>query len=227
MNTDGLKVIGAGFGRTGTESLKMALEQLGFGKCYHAFEILPEHLPEWKKLQRGETPDYNLLFKGYQSCTDFPAAFYYRELMKQYPNSKVILTTRDPQKWYDSASKTIFRKIPNFILSLIRFIGFFSNTARAFPDIHIQIRDLVHDDVFKGRANDREYAIATFKAWNEEVMRTVPAERLMVFEVKDGWEPLCKFLNVPIPATPFPHSNAGASFDTKLAKRIVIDTDKK
>ena len=226
MNTDGLKVIGAGFGRTGTESLKMALEQLGFGKCYHAFEILPEHLPEWKKLQRGEVPDYTLLFKGYQSCTDFPAAVYYRELMKQYPNSKVILTTRDPQKWHDSASKTIFRKIPDFMLALIRFIGLFSKTARAFPDIHIQIRDLVHDDVFKGRANDREHAIATFNAWNEEVMRTVPAERLLVFEVKDGWEPLCKFLNAPIPSTPFPHSNDGGSFDRKLAKRIVTDTDK-
>ena len=229
MNTHELKVIGAGFGRTGTESLKMALEQLGFSKCYHAFELMqyPEHLPEWKKLQRGEVPDYDLLFKGFQSSADFPAALYYKEFIKRYPNAKVVLTVRDPEKWYASASKTIFRKIPNFILALIRLIGLFSKTARAFPDMHIQIRDLVHDDVFKGRANDHEHAIATFNAWNEEVKRNVPADRLLVFEVKDGWEPLCRFLNVPIPSMPFPRSNDSDSFDKNLAKRIITDSDKK
>ncbi len=223
MSVDGLKVIGAGFGRTGTESLKIALEQLGFGKCYHAFEILPEHLPEWKKLQRGEVPDYGLLFKGFQSCTDFPAALYYKEFTKQYPNAKVVLTVRDPDKWFDSASKTIFRRIPGFILALIRLFGLFSTTARVFPDIHIQIGDLIRDDVFKGRTEDREHTISIFNAWTEEVKKTVPADRLLVFEVKDGWEPLCSFLGVPVPSTSFPHANDGSSFEKKIAKKIITD----
>lgn len=226
MSTE-LKVIGAGFGRTGTESLKIALEQLGFGKCYHAFEILPEHLPEWKKLQRGEIPDYDLLFNGFQSCTDFPAALYYKELIKQYPNAKVVLTVRDPEKWYDSASKTIFRRLPDFILALIRFFGLFLKGAQVFPDIHIQIGDLIREDLFKGRINDREHTISIFNVWNEEVKKTVPADRLLVFEVKDGWESLCNFLGVPVPSTPFPHSNDGATFEKKIAKKVITGKSNK
>jgi len=229
MSTNGLKVVGAGFGRTGTESLKMALEQLGFGKCYHMFELMqhPEHLPEWEKLQRGETPNYEMMFSGYQSCSDFPAALYYKEFIKQYPNAKVILTVRDADKWYNSATKTILRKMPGIILSVIRFFGLFSKTAQSYPAIHRYSQNLIHDGLFEGRYNDRERTKSIFNAWNEEVKRTVPADRLLVFEVKDGWEPLCNFLGVPVPATPFPRANDGDSFDKNLAKRLVTDSDNK
>lgn len=133
MSTNQLKVIGAGLGRTGTESLKKALEQLGFGTCYHMFELMknPEHLSQWEKLSQGEKPDYGFLFDGYQSCTDFPAAIYYREFMEHYPEARVVLTVRDVDKWYDSATKTILREMPSFLLAIIRFVGLFSKTAKS------------------------------------------------------------------------------------------------
>jgi hypothetical protein len=227
MSTDQLKVIGAGLGRTGTESLKMALEQLGFGACYHMFELMkhPEQLPEWEKLNRGETPDYDFLFRGYQATADFPAALYYREFMAQYPEAKVVLTVRDADKWYDSASKTILRKIPAVFMALMPVFGLFSKTARSYPAIHRYALEVIHDGFFDGRTHDREYTKAIFNAWNEEVKRTVPAGLLLVFEVKEGWEPLCRFLGVPVPATPFPHANAGESFDRKVARRIVSTSE--
>src|SRR5689334_4198559 len=110
----GLDVIGAGWGRTGTESLKAALELLGFGRCYHAFELIARtrHVPHWRALSRGEKPDYDDLFRGFRSAVDFPAARYYREFAAQYPAAKVVLSVRDPQEWYQSASKTILKGIP-------------------------------------------------------------------------------------------------------------------
>ncbi len=228
MSTNQLKVIGAGLGRTGTESLKQALELLGFGACYHMFELTikhPEHLPEWESLMRGERPDYERLFGGYQSTTDFPACIYYRELMAQYPQAKVVLTVRDADKWYDSAAKTIFRGVPAPIIALARFAGLFSKKARAVPAALEYATEIVHRRFFEDRTHDREHVKAIFNAWNEEVKRTIPPDRLLVFEVKDGWEPLCRFLGVPVPAAPFPHANKGDSFEKDLLKRIA-DRDK-
>lgn len=228
MSANQLKVIGAGLGRTGTESLKKALELLGFGACYHMFELTmkrPEHLPEWEKLARGEKPDYERLFGGYQSTTDFPACIYYREFMAQYPQAKVVLTVRDADKWYDSAAKTIFRGVPAPLVALFRFVGLFSKKMRAVPPTIDYANEIVHNRFFEGRTRDREYAKAIFNAWNEEVKRTVPPDRLLVFEVKDGWEPLCRFLGVPVPSTPFPHANKGDSFEKDFVKRIA-DRDK-
>jgi hypothetical protein len=228
MSDNQLKVIGAGLGRTGTESLKKALEQLGFGACYHMFELMkhPEHLPEWEKLKRGETPDYPFLFRGYQACTDFPAAIYYREFMQQYPEAKVVLTVRDADKWFDSASKTIFREPPSIFFALLRIFGLFSKTARSYPALNNYARKLVHAEFFKGRTHDREQTKTIFNAWNEEVKRTVPADRLLVFEVREGWEPLCRFLGVPVPSVPFPRSNDGDSFEKNMVKRVTSDAEK-
>jgi hypothetical protein len=108
-SSSGLRVIGAGWGRTGTESLKAALELLGFGRCYHAFEMIARarHVRHWKALARGEQPDYDDLFRGFQSAVDFPVARYYRELAARFPEAKVVLSVRDPAEWYGSASKTI------------------------------------------------------------------------------------------------------------------------
>lgn len=222
MSANQLKVIGAGIGRTGTESLKKALEQLGFGTAYHMFELTmkhPEHLPEWQKLARGEEPDYERLFAGYQSTTDFPACIFYQEFMAQYPEAKVVLTVRDANKWYDSAAKVIFRGVPAPIVALIRFVGLFSKKARAGVQTINFAKDVVNH-FFEGRTGDREHTKAIFNAWNEEVQRTVPPDRLLVFEVREGWEPLCRFLDVPVPATPFPHANKGDTFEKDFLKRI-------
>lgn len=227
MNAQSLKVIGAGLGRTGTESLKKALEILGFGACYHMFELTikhPEHLPEWEKLIAGEKPNYEFLFDGYQSTADFPACMFYQEFMEQYPQAKVVLTVRDADKWYDSASKTIFKGVPASVMPLIRLTSLFSKKARAsLPTIPFA-REVVNNRFFEGRTNDREHTKAIFNAWNEEVKRTVPPDRLLVFEVHEGWEPLCRFLNVPVPATPFPHVNKSDTFEKDLLERIKPNT---
>lgn len=227
MNTQSLKVIGAGLGRTGTESLKKALEILGFGACYHMFELTikhPEHLPEWEKLIAGEKPNYEFLFDGYQSTADFPACMFYQEFIEQYPQAKVVLTVRDADKWYDSASKTIFKGVPASVMPLIRLTSLFSKKARASLLTIPFAREVVNNRFFEGRTNDREHTKAIFNAWNEEVKRTVPPDRLLVFEVHEGWEPLCRFLNVPVPATPFPHVNKSDTFEKDLLERIKPNT---
>ncbi len=224
MNTSQLQVIGAGLGRTGTESLKKALELLGFGACYHMFELVmkhPEHLPEWKKLVAGEKPNYEFLFDGYQSTADFPACMFYREFMVQYPQAKVVLMVRDADKWYDSAVKTIFRGVPAPILALGRLMGLFSKNVRAALLTIPLANEVVHNRFFEGRTSDREHTKAIFNAWNEEVKRTVPAGRLLIFEMREGWEPLCNFLGVPVPAAPFPRLNAGDSFVKSTGKKML------
>jgi hypothetical protein len=222
MNAQSLKVIGAGLGRTGTESLKQALEILGFGACYHMFELMkhPDHVQEWEKLERGEQPHYTRLFDGYQSTVDFPACMFYREFMAQYPNAKVVLTVRDADKWYDSAAKTIFRGAPRFFVALAPLFGLLSRMARDYPKVDALALRLVNERFFQGRKEDREHTKSIFNAWNEEVKRTVPPEHLLVYEVREGWEPLCRFLGVPIPSAPFPHANSGEDFMKNNARRF-------
>lgn len=217
-----LKVIGAGLGRTGTESLKQALELLGYAKCYHMWELIqhPEHLPAWQELGEGRRPDYDRLFEGYQSTSDFPAALYYREFMAEFPDAKVILTVRDSQRWFESASRTILRRIPSPVLGIMSTIGLASKRVRAFAQVNRYARALVHDGFFEGRVRDPAHTIAIYDRWNEEVRRTVPHERLLVFEVKEGWGPLCAFLGCAVPDLPFPRSNDSASFDRTLLKRL-------
>ena len=220
-----LKVIGAGWGRTGTESLKLALEQLGFDKCYHMFELIKDQsrFPCWLQLEQGQVPDYDALFKGYQSAVDFPAALYYRELMAQFPDAKVILTVRDADSWYESASKTILKGIPGPVLILARIFGFFSPSLRNLPAASEWLNRILFNEnaLFRGQARNPEALKKIYTAWNEEVQRAVPANRLLVFEVRDGWQPLCSFLNVPVPETPFPRSNDSKSFQKNSMKRLL------
>lgn len=220
-----LKVIGAGWGRTGTESLKKALEILGYDKCYHMFELMAhaesgKQLDEWEKLERGEKPDYDFLFKGYESAVDFPAAMYYRELMQQYPDAKVILSVRDADKWFDSASATILKGIPRPALIIANLLSPFIPRLRTIKRAMPWISRILYDSpkFFDGRRFDRAFVTQRFNEWNEEVKRTVPAEKLLVFEVKEGWEPLCKFLGVPVPNEPFPKSNEREGFDKKATR---------
>lgn len=227
-----LEVIGAGWGRTGTESLKKALETLGFGKCYHAFELMkrPQDIIYWEQLQRGEKPDYEKLFGGYNSSVDFPASIFYKEFLKQYPDAKVILTVRDKDKWYESASKTIlkFRKMPAGMSIAMKLGGIFSSNMRIMPRAFRSGMSIIHYGLLEGKMDDAEWMKERFTRWNEEVKQYVPAEKLLVYEVKDGWEPLCKFLHVPVPDIPFPKSNDSDSFQKKITtKNLMRDAGKK
>ena len=199
-----LKVIGAGFGRTGTASLKDALEMIGFGPCYHMQEVFehPEHIPFWQAAVDGTLTSWEPIFGKYASSCDWPACSYYEALMELNPDAKVLLTVRDPEKWYESARATIY---PFSIQQAeqgdpVRAARFrFSN-------------QLIWNGHFKGKFDDKAYAIDVFKEHTEAVTRKVPAEKLLVFDVQEGWEPLCAFLDVPIPAEPFPRVNDREAF---------------
>lgn len=201
-----LKVIGAGFGRTGTRSLKTALEQLGFDRCYHMMEVVknPSHLKRWAEIMQGGRADWEALFRGYQAATDWPVAAYYKDLINVYPEAKVILTVRDPERWHRSVMNTIYQAGR----------GCFGRITRIIPSVYQFLNAMekaIWQDVFHDRLEDKAHAVEVFKNHIEEVKRVVPKERLLIFEARQGWEPLCSFLNVPVPiGKPYPHKNKGA-----------------
>jgi len=198
----GLKVIGTGFGRTGTDSMKTALEQLGLGPCHHMKELLadPEHREHWRGIAAGNTPDWDETFRNYVSAVDWPSAFYWRELTAHFPDAKVLLTLRSPESWYESFSRTI---LPVLEASTTpESVGY----------------KVILQGVFGGRASDRDHAIAVFERNTAEVKAAIPPERLLVYHVGDGWEPLCRFLGKPVPETPYPHRNSGEDFHAMVAR---------
>jgi hypothetical protein len=196
-----LNVIGAGFGRTGTMSLKTALDQLGCGPCYHMIEVFahPEHIATWQAAAEGQPVDWEALFEGYQAAVDWPACTFYRQLMELYPQAKVVLTVRDAERWYESVCNTILRATTD------------GSTEGLPPEMARQRRmvdTLVWQRTFGGRFEDKQHAIAVFEQHRREVEETVPRERLLVYDVREGWEPLCRFLGVAVPAgVPFPALN--------------------
>lgn len=196
-----IQIIGAGLGRTGTTSLKAALEQLGFVPCYHMIELFqhPVHAKVWKAAAAGEAVDWTAFFGDYQATVDFPGCSFYQELMAAYPDAKVLLSVRDPDRWYESTDETIYQ-MPNVMPRWLRWAPWVSDLY----DLTLQV---VWERQFEGKFEDRDHAIALFNAWNAEVQATVPAEKLLVFDVKQGWEPLCAFLGVAVPDAPFPHVN--------------------
>ena len=199
----GLSVIGAGFGRTGTDSMKMALEILGLGPCHHMKELNanPAQRALWRSVVGGNTPDWNQAFADYQSATDWPAAFYWRELSAFYPDAKIVLTLRDAQSWYASMQKTIFRSLAD----------------NADPD-SVGVT-LIAERVFDGRLADRAHAIAVFEKNTADVKAAFGADRLHIHTLGDGWNTLCRFLDKPVPDTPFPHKNSAAEFNAMQSKK--------
>lgn len=195
-----LSLIGAGFGRTGTDSLKTALEMLGIGKCYHMLEVIPykERIENWRAVANGKRPDWDQIFNGYKATVDWPAAFYWRELSVYYPEAKVLLSVRDADLWYDSIEKTI--------LSSLR--------KSADPD-SLGVR-LIRDQVFGGNIEDRDHVIATYKKNIADVQAAIPAERLLTYQTGDGWDPICRFLDIPEPKKAYPHKNRAGNFHEKL-----------
>lgn len=207
-----LKVIGAGFGRTGTSSLKSALEKLGFGKCHHMSEVLsnPRTLDLWMDVLDGQA-DWEAVFKGYQSAVDWPSSAFYKEQMAVYADAKVILTVRNAESWYRSASETIY---PVSQVMTPKWLPWLPKRLRQYQRL---LSTVIWDGIFRGEFEDKSTAIRIFNEHIETVKREVPADRLLVFEVRDGWEPLCKFLGVDtIPDEPFPRLNEAAQI-----KRVV------
>lgn len=200
-----LKVIGAGYGRTGTMSLKLALEQLGFGPCYHMVEVFknPVAARWWVDAAEGR-PDWEKIFAGYDSTVDWPNATFYAELAEAYPEAKVILTERDPEAWFASTQATIFaRDIP-------------ADTE----DPWMLMFGKVIADLFDRRMHDKDKLISVYQAHNARVREVIPSERLLVYEVAQGWAPLCDFLGVAVPEGPMPKVNSTEEFQSRHAQQI-------
>ena len=199
-----LKVVGAGFGRTGTLSLKVALEKLGCGPCYHMAEVFPrpEHVAMWHRLAFENAIDWDELFGGFQATVDWPSARWWREIAAHYPDAKVLLSVRDPEAWYKSMSDTIAQPMrepaPDSAPEIIRLQS-------------QMIRKSVLAETFDNRFEDKAHTIEVFNRHTQEVRDSIDPARLLVFNVREGWEPLCRFLEVPVPDEPFPRLNDTAS----------------
>lgn len=199
-----LKVIGSGFGRTGTMSTKMALEQVGFGPCHHMVEVFndPAQLAKWKAVANGEQVDWADVFDGYNSQVDWPGTAVWDKTTAAFPDAKVVHTERPDDAWWNSFNVTIGKLLtvaPNLELP-----PHIAETLRIMSGWWLK-------DTFADHT-DRATAIAAYRQNNERVRATIPPERLLVFDVAEGWEPLCRFLEVPMPNTPFPRSHPRDEF---------------
>ncbi|NRQ33205.1 sulfotransferase family protein [Nonomuraea sp. NN258] len=221
-----LQVIGAGFPRTGTTSMKAALERLGFGPCYHMFEILtqPEHVDRWLPTASGGPVDWNEVFAGYRSSQDWPASHFWRQQAEAFPEAKIVLTVRDPHRWYLSMQKLLASgpamrqpadDRPPAATALLDAFG------RLAP-----VLDLIGNETFEtgweyGQGVPEEkVALAAFERHVAEVKESAPADRLLVFDVREGWEPLCRFLGVDVPDEPFPHLNEAETMQRMLSRMM-------
>ncbi|MGR8918440.1 MAG: sulfotransferase family protein [Gammaproteobacteria bacterium] len=199
-----LRVIGAGVGRTGTASLKSALELLLGGPCYHMFEVgeRPDDVAVWHAAARGEMPDWRAFFDGWSAAVDWPAAAFWPELAAAFPDAVILHSTRDAERWWESASSTIFPA-----------------TLAADPSPWREMIDTLFERRFTARIDERDAALAAYAAHNAHVLSAAPAERLLEWQPGDGWEPLCAALGVAVPDADFPHANTTAAFHARLAER--------
>ena len=197
-----LTVIGAGVGRTGTYSMKLALNQLGVGPCHHMEEVLhrmPEQVPLWCQAVAGR-PDWDAIYRGYGSAVDWPTAGFCRELYAAYPSAKFILTVRDTGRWVESFSHTIYRLLASR-----------DRVPAEMVDWLDMAKAVIERTGFPDGLDEAGLASA-FDAHNEAVRAVIPASQLLKFDVKQGWQPLSDFLGLPVPAEPFPRSNARTEF---------------
>jgi len=199
-----LSVIGAGFGRTGTNSLKLALEILGFKPCYHMNEVFdhPDHVLLWKDKVLGEPIDWESIFTNYQAAVDWPVCSYWQELSEFYPDAKVLLSVREPEKWHASMAKTIFPELSHPP----------PTTSEHLQVRHEMARMLILEQTFESKMSDMEHVIDIYLRHNKTVQERIPKERLLVYEVSQGWPPLCDFLKIEIPDKPFPQLNSKDEF---------------
>jgi hypothetical protein len=198
-----LRVIGAGLGRTGTNSLKLALEQLLGAPCYHMLEVMqhPRHTPSWEAAVRGEAVDWSTLLNGYVATVDWPAAAFWSELRAANPDALVLLSTRDSaRQWWESMQRTIVATLSGEAPSDPP-----TRRRRAMVVAMMQAR-------FTPGWREADSAMAAYERHNDAVRRGVPPERLIEWQPRDGWQPLCAALGLPPPQEPFPRENTTADF---------------
>jgi len=197
-----MKVFGTGFGRTGTMSLKIALEKLGIGPCYHMREVVshPSHIKIWYDISRGEHPNWNRLFSGFNSAVDFPVSLFYKKLINKFPDAKFILTLRDFDTWYKSTANTIY-KVPTMLPDWFKWVVY---PIRMFIELQV---NLIWVGLFKNNFSDRESTELVYNEHLKSVKISIPADKLLSYRVNEGWGPLCEFLNVDKPEIPFPKVN--------------------
>jgi hypothetical protein len=220
-----LKVIGAGLPRTGTTSLKAALEQLGLGPCHHGFEVLthPEQGERWHaaalakhgRLDPSRTVDWNWMLEGYRSAVDWPSGHFWQEIAAAHPDAKVVLTIRDPHRWYRSMHETIFASIDAGDRPSDRLGALGAMMEIAFAATFGSI----------DKAPTEETAVEVYWRHVDHVRATVPADRLLVHEAGDGWEPLCAFLGVAVPDVPFPRVNSRDELNANSDKQGGLPPD--
>jgi Sulfotransferase domain len=159
----------------------------------------------FERAYEGEDVDWDVAYKGFDAAVDCPTFGFYKVLMKKYPDAKIVHTTRDPETWYESAKNTIYH--------------FEQNVPTDVPE-HVRVASqMVRKNVwagdFQGKFADKEAMIRLFNEHEEDVRRSVPADRLLIFETGvDGWEKLCPFLGKDIPDKPWPHINTTKEFQT-------------
>jgi len=210
-------VVGAGLPRTGTNSTKVALEILLKGPVYHMYEVIfsgnrdidfwnelcknPKTSEEWQKFYGNN---------GYKGAVDYPSVLFYKEIAEAFPDSKVVLTVRDPEAWYKSVTETIKELNDDAISFPVNILNYLKGQYPLDNMIQNVLRrkgNRLGEGVFDVMDEGLEASIKYYNDWVEKVKEAIPADRLLVFSVKDGWEPLCKFLDLPVPEEPFPHVN--------------------
>jgi hypothetical protein len=203
-----LHVIGAGLARTGTTSTKGALEELGFSPCYTYFTMFsrPADADHWLAAYAGEKVDWAAFFSEFQAVVDWPACDFLEPLMALYPEAKIVLTVRDAEKWYLSMKNTIW--------------AVYDAQKRGggpVPSNMMRLNEIMMwDGAFEGKFLDKDFAIGFFERHNAKIKATIPKEKLLVFDVKEGWEPLCGFLGMPVPDHPFPNLNDTQAFNDRV-----------
>jgi hypothetical protein len=205
-----LQIIGSGFGRTGTRSLKDALEILGFAPCHHMDEVFahPEQVALWQAYVAGQEPDWTQAFAGYRAQIDWPGCHVWRELATTFPNARIVHSQREPEAWWASFSATIGKLMTEY-QSL--------DGAPHTRAMRAVVAEIVGQRTFGGRWTEKEVALAAYHARRVEVQAAIPADRLLVYDVAQGWAPLCAFLHVPVPDQPFPRRNDSGDFWQNVA----------
>jgi hypothetical protein len=206
-----LNVIGAGFGRTGTHSLKIALEMLGFAPCYHMVEVFshPGHAEAWEAAARGEKIDWEWLIGDYKAAVDWPSAYFWRALWAMSPGAKIILTERPAEAWYKSFSSTILEFMQRGDAGITEPVLLAQRKMGRF---------LLNETLFGGRF-EKDHVIDVYNRSNASVRAEVPKDKLLVFDAPDGWKPLCEFLGVPVPDVPYPLTNTTEEFRARASAR--------
>lgn len=205
-----LKVVGVGVGRTGTYSLKLAINQIGMGACHHMDEVLhnmSKQVPLWSAAAAGK-PDWRQIYHGYESAVDWPTACFFRELAEEFPTAKFVLTQRDPEKWANSFGATIYKLL--------------AGKDQAPSEMHAWL-EMASNVIAKTgfpAGLDHDALVQAFIAHNEAVKAAIPTSQLLVFEVKQGWGPLCNFLDIPVPPGEFPRTNHREEFWDRVNGKI-------